>query len=170
MYSLIDFFQLLKFYLLAKSNFYTHLALGECYFWTLCYRILWMKKNKKTPPCTRITVPSHTNVDSHTFTLPLVQYLPNCSYESPNTWQVCTFQKSLPVTSTGLPFIYLHIQCDYLPLRNCCVPVSPVRGSGGGLRLLWALAPTWLSGGGALRARQADAQCCWGNRCPEGRP
>lgn len=47
MYSLIDFFQLLKIYLLAKSNFYTHLALGECYFWTLCYRILWMKKRKK---------------------------------------------------------------------------------------------------------------------------
>ncbi len=31
--------------MLAKSNFFTHLALGECYFWTLCYRILWLEKN-----------------------------------------------------------------------------------------------------------------------------
>lgn len=112
----------------------------------------------------------HIHAQTHTFTSPLVQHLSNCSSESPITWQVCTFQKNLPVTSTDLPFIYLHIQCDYLPLRNCRVPVSPVRESDGGLRLLWALAPAWLSGGGALRARRADAQCCWGNRCPEGRP
>lgn len=55
MYSLIDFFQLLKFYLLAKSNFYTHLALDECYFWTLCYRILWMKKKQKNSDNRSIT-------------------------------------------------------------------------------------------------------------------
>lgn len=55
MYSLIHFFQLLKLYLLAKFNFYTHLALGECYFWTPCYRILWLGKKNMHPDNRSIT-------------------------------------------------------------------------------------------------------------------